>query len=137
MPLGEKGEQYFYMHFSCISQEIWTGENTIINKLCGVEMVCICVYTPDDDPFKDTHCVLGLDDNGKVGACEWNHLQRVDQFLISSECYEKKQFNIQNSVTKPHSSLNFNTFLSCLNSGNSRTVSPLWPFNFQSSRAKT
>nr|CAN63907.1 hypothetical protein VITISV_044217 [Vitis vinifera] len=40
----------------------------IINKLCGVEMVCICVYTPDDDPFKDTHCVLGLDDNGKVGA---------------------------------------------------------------------
>ena len=62
----------------------------IINKLCGgVEMVCICVHTPDDDPFKDTHCVLGLDDNGKVGACGWNHLQRVDQFLISSVCYEK------------------------------------------------
>ena len=79
----------------------------IINKLCGgVEMVCICVHTPDDDPFKDTHCVLGLDDNGKLGACGWNHLQRVDQFLISSVCYEKKQLNIQNSVTKPHSSLN-------------------------------
>ena len=46
-------------------------------------MVCICVHTPDDDPFKDTHCVLGLDDNGKVDACGWNHLQRGDQFLFS------------------------------------------------------
>ena len=91
----------------------------IINKLCGgVEMVCICVYTPDDAPFKDTHCVLGLDHNGKVGAYEWNHLQRVDQFLISSVCYEKKQLSIQNPNL-------INTFLSCLNSGNSRAVSPL------------
>ena len=65
-------------------------------------MVCIRVYTSDDAPFwNDTHCVLGLDDNGKVGACEWNHLQRADQFLISSVCYEKKQLNIHNSVTKP------------------------------------
>ena len=51
--------------------------------------------------FEMTRTVLGLDDNGKVGACEWNHLQRADQFLISSVCYEKKQLNIQNSVTKP------------------------------------
>ena len=138
MCLWGKREKSFICSFLAFSQEIWREENMIINKLCGgVEMVCICVYTPDDAPFKDTHCVLGLDDNGKVGACEWNHLQRVDQFLISSVCYEKKQFNIQNSMTKPHSSLNFNTFLTCLNSGNSRPVSPLWPFNFQSSRAKT
>ena len=98
----------------------------IINKLCGgVEMVCICVYTPDDAQFKDTHYVLGLDHNGKVGAYEWNHLQRVDQFLISSVCYKKKQLSIQNPNLK-------NTFLSCLNSGDSRAVSPL-----QSSRGKT
>ena len=85
----------FFLHFL----EIWTEQNKI--KLCGgVEMVCTCIYTPDDAPFwKDTHCVLGLDDSGKVGACEWNHLQRVDQFLISSLCYEKKQLNIQNSLT--------------------------------------
>ena len=89
--------------FLAFSPEIWTEENKIINKLCGgVKMVCICVYTPDDAPFwKDTHCVLGLDDNGKVGACERNDLQRADQFLISSVCYEKKKLNIQNSVTKP------------------------------------
>ena len=90
-------EKSFIRIFIAFSQEIWTEENMIINKLCGgVEMVCICVYTPDDAPFKDTHCVLDLDHNGKVGAYEWNHLQIVDQFLISSVCYEKKQLSIQN-----------------------------------------
>ena len=74
----------------------------IINKLSGgVEMVCICVYTPDDAPFKDTHCVLDLDHNGKVGAYEWNHLQRVDQFLIKSICYEKSQLKTSRTVVKP------------------------------------
>ena len=68
MCLRGKGEKSFICIFLAFSQEIWTEENNckIINKLCGgVEMVCICVYTPDDAPFwKDTHCVLGLDDNG-------------------------------------------------------------------------
>ena len=83
--LWGKREKSFIHIFLAFSQEIWTKENKIINKLCGgVKMVCICLYTPDDAPFwKDTHCVLGLDDNGKVGACGWNHLQRVDQFLLA------------------------------------------------------
>ena len=84
MPLGNKGEK-FYTHFSCIFSKWYTY-----------------AYTPQMMPhFEMTRTVLGLDDNGKVGACEWNHLQRADQFLISSVCYEKKKLNIQNSVTKP------------------------------------
>ena len=98
MCLWGKREKSFICILIAFSQKIWREENMIINKLCGgVEIVCICVYTPDDAPFKATHCVLGLDHNGKVGAYEWNHLQIVDQFLISSVCYEKNQLSIQNS----------------------------------------
>ena len=48
----------------------------------------VYAYThPDDAPvWKDMPCVSGLDDKGKVGACEWNHLQGVDQFLIRNIC---------------------------------------------------
>ena len=100
----EKGRKVLYAFFlHCLV--IWTEENKIINKICGdVEMVCTCIYTPDDAPF------------WKVGACEWNHLQRVDQFLISSLFCEKKQLNIQNSDQFPkfQASIQVNTSLSKL-----------------------
>ena len=138
MCLWGKREKSFICSFLAFSQEIWTEENMIINKLCGgVEMVCICVHTPDDDPFKDTHCVLGLDDNGKehVGGI-------ICKELINFELavYVTRKSSLASRTLWPNptqASIQVNTFLSCLNSGNSRIVSPLWPFNFQSSRGKT
>ena len=63
----------------------------------------VYAYTPPDDApvWKDMHGVSGLDDKGKDGACEWNHLQRVDQFLIKSICYEKSQLKTSRTVVKP------------------------------------
>ena len=45
--LWGKREKSFIHIFLAFSQEIWTKENKIINKLCGgVQMECICRYTP-------------------------------------------------------------------------------------------
>ena len=63
----------------------------------------VYAYTyPDDAPvWKDMPWVSGLDDKGNVGVCEWNHLQRVNQFLIRNICYEEKQLKTSRTVTKP------------------------------------